>query len=75
MTGPSCKQHPEMQADLLLQQQSKFLSGQQPEVKTRIVQAARASNLLTPSPSYNTIPGNLETLSSSRYFKMTRSWR
>ncbi len=63
MTGPPYKHHPEMQADLLLQQKSKFLSGQQPEVKTRIVQAARTSNQFIPSPSYNTIHGNLETLS------------
>ncbi len=63
MTGPPCKQHPEMQADLLLQQKSKFLSGQQPEVKTRIVQAVRALNPWIPSLSYSTIHGNLETLS------------
>ncbi len=63
MKGPPCKQHPEMQADLLLQQKLKFLSGQQPEVKSRIVQAVRAANLWIPSQSYNIIHGNLKTLS------------
>ncbi len=63
MTGPSFKQYLEMQADLILQQKSKFLSGQQPEVKTRIVQAVRAPNPWISSPSYNSIHGNLETLS------------
>ena len=63
MTGPSFKQYLEMQADLILQQKSKFLSGQQPEVKTRMVQAVRALNPWIPSPSYYKIHGNLETLS------------
>ncbi len=33
MTSPPCKQQPEIQADLLFQQKSKFLIGQQPDVK------------------------------------------
>ncbi len=63
MIGLPFKQHLEMQADLLLQPKSKFLSGQQPKVKTRRVQAARVSNPYILPPSYNKIHRNLEALS------------